>query len=81
MTLVVFLDALDQLGKDDPARSLMWLGGALPTNCRMVLSTTELAPALGECEQREIEPLHETDPAIGPEGFGMGGCGFAGCAA
>jgi hypothetical protein len=30
----------------------------------MVLSTTELAPALSECEQREIEPLREADAGM-----------------
>ncbi len=59
--LILFLDALDQLGKDDPARSLYWLAAKLPPHSRVVVSTTELAPALRECELREIEPLHEAD--------------------
>ena len=61
--LVVFLDALDQLGKDDPARSLDWLGGALPPHCRMVVSTTDLVPALNECQVLELELLSRTDAA------------------
>jgi len=59
--LLVFLDALDQLGKDDPARSLFWVSTSLPSHCRMVLSTAELALTPSECELREIEPLSESD--------------------
>jgi WD40 repeat protein len=61
--LVVFLDALDQLGKDDPARSLNWLGGALPPHCRMVVSTTDLVPALNGCQLLELERLSRSDAA------------------
>jgi hypothetical protein len=59
--LVIFIDALDQLGKDDPARSLYWLAPKLPLHCRVVVSTTELAPVLNESELRKIEALHETN--------------------
>jgi WD40 repeat protein len=59
--LIVFLDALDQLGKDDPARSLYWLSGVLPDHCRIVVSTTELASALSECELLEVKPLPENN--------------------
>ena len=60
--LVVFVDALDQLGKDDPARSFAWLGGTLPPHCRVVVSTAvasaaELAPVLNECERLLLEDL------------------------
>ncbi len=59
--LVVFVDALDQLGKDDPARSLTWLGGALPPHCRVVVSTTDVVPALNECKRLELEVLPQAD--------------------
>jgi WD40 repeat protein len=55
--LMVFLDALDQLGRDDPARSLSWLGNALPEHCRVVVSTTERLSAIHECELCAIEAL------------------------
>jgi hypothetical protein len=61
--LVVFVDALDQLGKDDPARPLNWLGGALPVHCHMVVSTTGVAPALNECRVLELEVLPQADAA------------------
>ena len=59
--LEVFLDALDQLAKDDPARSFYWLGNMLSAHCRIVVSTTEFVPELHECELREIKALHATD--------------------
>ena len=37
--LVVFLDALDQLGATDPARALSWLPAVLPDHVRLVVST------------------------------------------
>jgi len=61
--LVVFVDALDQFRKDDPACSLDWLSGTLPPHCRIVVSTTERVPALNECERRELGSLAEADAA------------------
>jgi len=61
--LVVFVDALDQLGKDDPASSFAWLGGALPAHCRIVVSTTDLVPALNECRLLKLEGLPQADAA------------------
>jgi WD40 repeat protein len=61
--LVFFLDALDQLGKDDIARSLTWLGGALPLHCRIVISTTDLNPALGECSILQLQLLPQPEAA------------------
>lgn len=43
--LIVFLDALDQFGVTDPARSLSWLPARLPGHVRMVVS---ILP--GDCE-------------------------------
>ena len=44
--LIVFLDALDQLGVTDPARQLSWLPAHLPENVRIVVSTIP-----GDCEK------------------------------
>ena len=44
--LIVFLDALDQLGPTDPARQLSWLPAHLPENVRVVVSTIP-----GDCEK------------------------------
>ena len=43
--LVVFLDALDQLGPTDPARALSWLRSVLPDHVRLVVSSVP-----GDCE-------------------------------
>ncbi len=43
--LFVFLDALDQLGKNDPARGLGWLPASLPGNVHLVVSVLP-----GDCE-------------------------------
>ena len=43
--LIVFLDALDQLGPADPARGLSWLPAQLPDHVRLVVSTLP-----GDCE-------------------------------
>ena len=43
--LIVMLDALDQLSDSNNARSLSWLPGAVPENCRVLVSTTP-----GECK-------------------------------
>jgi len=61
--LVVFIDALDQLGKDDPARALNWVNATLPAHCRIVVSTTDLAPALNECRPLHLGPLRTADAA------------------
>jgi hypothetical protein len=44
--LVVFLDALDQLGPADPARALSWLPSVLPEHVRLVVSAVP-----GDCEK------------------------------
>lgn len=59
--IVVFLDALDQLGKEDPTHSLTWLAETLPPHCRIVVSTTDLAPALDQSAILEIKVLHQAD--------------------
>ncbi|MEW6367469.1 MAG: hypothetical protein AB1714_22810 [Acidobacteriota bacterium] len=40
----VFIDALDQLPEDDPARRLAWLPSELPPNLRLVLSVLSNEP-------------------------------------
>jgi WD40 repeat protein len=62
--LVIFLDALDQMNRDDPARPLAWLGGTLPPHCRIVASSSDLAPALDGCSIVELEALPQADAAI-----------------
>ena len=53
--LIVFLDALDQLPADDPARRPLWLPSELPENVRIVISTTRpREEPFGQ--QREIAP-------------------------
>jgi WD40 repeat protein len=59
--LLIFLDALDQLGKDDPAGAFGWLGGQLPSHCRVVVSTTDVAP--NECVLLELKILPRADAA------------------
>ena len=55
--LVIFLDALDQLGKDDAARVLAWIGGTLPPHCSIVVSITELASQPDAPGILTLEPL------------------------
>ena len=61
--LAVFLDAVDQLEKDDPARSLNWLGGALPPR----LSTIGLMTLAGSFSRRSASGFWRcSDDAGGP---------------
>jgi len=52
--LIVMLDALDQLSDSNNARSLSWLPGAVPENCRVLVSTTP-----GECKTALEHKLEE----------------------
>ena len=61
--LVVFIDALDQLRKDDPASPLIWIGGTLPAHCRVVASTTDHVPALNDCRLLRLNALPAADAA------------------
>ncbi|MGD1994044.1 MAG: DUF4062 domain-containing protein, partial [Anaerolineae bacterium] len=54
--LLLFLDGLDQLSQADNARGLTWLPVQLPTNVRVVVSTTP-----GQCKER-------LDAVLPPEG-------------
>ena len=57
--IIVFFDALDQLGPTDPARALSWLPPVLPDHVRVLVSTLP-----GDCEaalrakRPEIRFLH-----------------------
>ncbi len=62
--LILFLDALDQLAMEDPARSLGWLSGVLPPNCRLVASTIDLALPLHECTALEVPALSAVDAGL-----------------
>ena len=55
--LVVFVDAVDQLGGDDPARSLSWLPANLPANVRLVVSTLTHTDCEGTLRNKHPEPL------------------------
>lgn len=44
--LILFLDGLDQLGRQDPAAAGDWLIDPLPENCRLVVSTTDIPRTL-----------------------------------
>ena len=59
--LMIFLDALDQLPSHDSLRSFDWLGATLPPHCHIVVSTTELLPALSDCRVEELEFLAPDD--------------------
>jgi hypothetical protein len=51
--LIIFLDALDQLAGDDPARQLSWLPSELPEGVRLVV-TTSAPPHEAPPERTEI---------------------------
>lgn len=57
-TLVLFIDALDQLGASDPARQLNWLPKELPEGVKIIVSTTGSAGGL-------VVPLGPLAPAEG----------------
>ncbi|MBN1567996.1 MAG: DUF4062 domain-containing protein [Acidobacteria bacterium] len=59
--LVIFVDGLNQLGKDDPASSLNWLSGPRPPHCRIIVSTTEPAPVLRESRVLTLSALSRAD--------------------
>ena len=59
--LVLFIDGLDQVGADDPAAAPTWLMPELPPHCRVVVSTTYVAPSLARARMFELEPLPPTD--------------------
>lgn len=53
--LTVFIDALDQLGSEDPAATLHWLPQVLPSNCKVVVSTIEVPEGLQKSRLEKVE--------------------------
>jgi NACHT domain- and WD repeat-containing protein len=58
-TLVIFLDALDQLSDNYNARSMVWLPNELPQNVRLVVSTRS---GEEEAEEKELVTLKRKLP-------------------
>jgi NACHT domain- and WD repeat-containing protein len=55
--IALFIDALDQLGAQDPAAAMDWLPRELPPNCRVVLSTIDVPPTLANAELVQVGPF------------------------
>jgi hypothetical protein len=67
--LIVFLDALDQFGANDPARSLSWLPAHLPDHVRLVVSVLTDTDCAGALKTKRPEPrMLSLDKMTGPEG-------------
>ena len=77
--LVLFIDALDQLAANDPARDVTWLPPELPPNVKVILSTANDGERLpdgmpvrlermpqAEGEQALTELLHEAHRTLQP---------------
>ena len=62
--LLLFIDALDQLGEHDPAAPMRWLPAELPPHCGVVLSTTAIVPALQQALLVPVEPLPVEDAGL-----------------
>ena len=62
--IMVFLDAIDQLASNDPARALAWLGAVLPPHCRVVISTTEVSEVLKRSTVLQLDPLGSADAEL-----------------
>ena len=55
--MAVFIDALDQLTRDDPASTLDWLPRELPPQVKLIVSTTEIVERLAACATLHIDRL------------------------
>ena len=66
LPLILFIDALDQLGTDDPATPMRWLPGELPPNCKVIVSTIEVTAALKGAQLQKVEafPLEDANEAL-----------------
>jgi hypothetical protein len=71
--LVIFIDALDQLSPNDPAREATWLPPELPPHVKVIVSTTDEAGTVFSLSggpegpllvQLEPMPLHEASQAL-----------------
>lgn len=70
--LVVFIDALDQLAAGDPAATLAWLPSDLPPYCRVVVSSTDVLPALAAAPRIDVKPLTLEETALALDGWFAG---------
>jgi WD40 repeat protein len=55
--LILYIDALDQLGPQDPAAAMNWLPRELPPYCRVVLSAIDVPAALVTAKLVPVEPF------------------------
>jgi WD40 repeat protein len=60
-TLILFIDALDEIAASDPAADITWLMPELPRHCRVVLSTTDVARSLEAARLVELGALPAED--------------------
>ncbi len=61
--IAIFIDALDQLDRDDPIRSLDWLNEPLPEHCHIVLSTADREQRTDTLEVLDLPALPQADAA------------------
>jgi WD40 repeat protein len=59
--LVLYVDALDQLGPQDPAAAMNWLPPELPPHCRVVSSAVDLPAAFASAKLLSVEPFSVKD--------------------
>jgi len=69
-SLVIFIDALDQLSDDYDARHLTWLPTSLPDGVRLIVSTLP-GESLTELEERPSARLAELAPMPAREGAAL----------
>jgi WD40 repeat protein len=55
--LLIYIDAIDQLGKQDPATAMNWLPTELPSHCWVVVSTIATTPSLAHAKLTPVEPF------------------------
>lgn len=65
-SLVIFLDALDQLRPDDEARSFTWLHQTLPPHVSLIVSTTEIPAGFTSAAQALVQdfPADEAEQVL-----------------
>ncbi len=59
--LILFIDALDQLAANDPARSVAWLQRELPPNVKIIVSTTGAGEPLPDGIPLRLEPMAQAE--------------------
>ena len=70
--LILFLDALDQLGSADNGRSLNWLPRRLPPHVRLIVSILDANGPAGACLQAARRLLPPGGLEVGPLGPAVG---------